>query len=248
MQVVVQDLITSYSRFGKGKQVLILHGWGDSSASWKNFAKRLAVDYEVIVLDLPGFGKTQPPDTAWNLTNYAEFVQAFIRKLAVKPYAIIGHSNGGAIAVRGVGQGILQTDKLILFASHGVRGTKTRKALYIVSKVGKVMASPLPMNVQVRLRNTLYRKAGSDLLVAEHMQETFKRIVRDDVRVDAAYISTPTLLVYGELDTEAPVSLGRQLHDAIEGSVFQVLPGVGHFLHHDAEDRTLELAREFLDA
>lgn len=228
--------------------MLVLHGWGDSSASWKSFARKLAAGYEVIVLDLPGFGETDSPDAAWNLTSYAEFVQAFIRKIGAKPYAIIGHSNGGAIAVRGVGQGILQTDKLILFAASGVRGTKSRKALYIVSKVGKVMASPLPMNVQVRLRNTLYKKARSDLLVAENMQETFKRIVRDDVREDAAYISTPTLLVYGERDSETPISLGQQLHESIESSTFRALPGVGHFLHLDAEKESLELAKEFLSA
>ncbi len=248
MQVIIQDLLTGYSRVGKGKQVLILHGWGDSSASWKDFAKKLAQTYEVVLLDLPGFGETQMPSTAWSLTDYANFVQAFLRKIDARPYAIIGHSNGGAIAIRGVGQGIFQTEKLVLLASAGVRGTSSQKGLYIISKVGKVMASPLPKRMQARLRRGLYRKTGSDLLVAEHMQETFKRIVRDDVRADAAYISTPTLLVYGEHDTETPVSLGRQLHDDIEGSLFHELPAVGHFLHRDAEKEVVRLTEEFLGA
>ncbi len=248
MQVIVQDLLTGYSRFGKGKQVLILHGWGDSSASWKDFAQKLAASYEVILVDLPGFGETQTPSSAWNLTDYANFVQTFIQKIAAKPYGIIGHSNGGAIAIRGIGQGVFRAEKLVLLASAGVRGTSSQKGLYIISKVGKIMASPLPKRVQARLRRGLYQKAGSDLLIAEHMQETFKRIVRDDVRADAAYISTPTLLVYGEHDTETPQALGQQLHDAIEGSDFQVIPKVGHFLHHDAEKQTVLLVEEFLGA
>lgn len=248
MQVIVQDLLTGYNRVGKGKQVLILHGWGDSSVSWKDFAKKLADQYEVIVVDLPGFGATQAPTAAWNLTDYANFIRDFLRKIGAKPYGIIGHSNGGAIAVRGVGQGIFQVEKLLLLASAGVRGTSSQKGLYIISKVGKVMASSLPKRMQRSLRKGLYHKIGSDLLVAEHMQATFKRIVRDDVRADAAYISTPTMLVYGELDTETPVSLGRQLHDAIEGSAFQELPGVGHFLHRDAEKEVLQLTEEFLGA
>ena len=248
MQVIVQDLLTGYSRVGKGKQVLILHGWGDSSVSWKSFANKLAKQYEVILLDLPGFGETQMPGEAWNLTDYANFVHDFLRKIAVKPYGIVGHSNGGAIAIRGVGQGIFQAEKLVLLASAGVRGTSAQKGLYVISKVGKVMASPLPKRVQARLRKGLYRRAGSDLLVAEHMQDTFKRIVRDDVRADAAYISTPTLFVYGERDTETPVALGRQLHDDIEGSVFQEIPAVGHFLQRDAEEQVVQLTKEFLGA
>ena len=72
-----------------------------------------------VVPDLPGFGGTEPPPAAWNVTNYAAFVHEFLKKLAVQPFAIIGHSNGGAIAVRGVGQGLLQADMIILLASAG---------------------------------------------------------------------------------------------------------------------------------
>lgn len=248
MQVVVQDLITQYSRLGTGPTVLILPGWGDDAAGWQSFAKKLAVNFDVIALDLPGFGGTATPAAAWGLTDYAQFVRSFLEKIGVTPYAILGHSNGGAIAIRGVGQGILQTQKLELLASAGVRGTASSKGLYIVAKIGKIMASPLPKRMQQQLRGRLYRKAGSDMMVVEHMQKTFKRIVRDDVRDDAVFISIPTMLAYGELDTETPIALGRQLHDDIEGSIFEQLPGVGHFLHRDAEVVVLKLTEKFLHA
>lgn len=228
--------------------VLILHGWGDSSSGWQSFGKKLAKKYEVILLDLPGFGGSASPQMAWGLTDYANFVRDFLIKLGVQAYAVIGHSNGGAIAVRGIGQGIFQTDRLVLVASAGIRGTNSNKALYVATKVGKVLSSPLPKGIRSNLRAKLYQKAGSDLLVAEHMQDTFKRIVRDDVRDDAAYISTPTLLVYGELDTATPVALGRQLHDSIEGSCFEQLAGVGHFVQLEAEVKLLDSVEEFLGA
>lgn len=248
MQVIVQDLLTEYIRQGQGEPVLVLHGWADSSTSWQQFVRQLAADYDVIALDLPGFGASENPPEPWGLTDYAMFLGDFLRKLDVTPYAVIGHSNGGAIAIRALGQGRIQSRKLVLLASAGVRGTQKRTALYVMTKVGKVVTAPLPKHVKRQMRSKLYEKAGSDMLVAEHMQETFKRIVRDDVREDAAYISVPTLLVYGEFDTETSPDIGKKLHDAIDGSQFHELPGVGHHLQLEALPDILRLTREFLGA
>src|SRR5260370_39081413 len=102
MQVVVNSLLTEYSRAGSGKVVLVLHGWADSSKGWRDFQTKLSEDYDVIVPDLPGFGGTATPPEAWGLNDYAAFVGEFLQKIHVSPYAIVAHSNGGAIAVRGL--------------------------------------------------------------------------------------------------------------------------------------------------
>lgn len=240
--------MTEYRRLGAGEPILILHGWGDDSRSWESFARELSKQYDVVIPDLPGFGGTQAPKQAWGLTDYAEFVRDFLQKLDVRPRLVLGHSNGGAIAVRAVGQGYLQPEKIVLAASAGVRGTKNRKTLYVMTKVGKVVSAPLPKKVKSQLRRKLYVKAGSDLLVAEHMQDTFKRIVRDDVREDAAYISVPTLLIYGDQDTETPIALGRQLEAAIDGSIFVELHGKGHLLQLDAPQELLQNVKDFVHA
>ena len=166
MQVVVRDIVTQYHRSGKGKSVLLLHGWGDTSASWAPIAEILAKNYDVIVPDLPGFGRTGRPQEAWSLSEYAVFVRDFLHKLDVSPYAVIGHSNGGAIAVRAIGQGQFVADKLVLLASSGVRSPRTNPGLKVIAKVGKMVASPLPKKVRSKLRAKLYAKAGSDMLVA----------------------------------------------------------------------------------
>lgn len=248
MQIIIEDMATTYTRVGKGPAVVILHGWGDSSASWQVLATNLSKEYDVIVPDLPGFGGTEAPPAAWNVTNYAAFVRDFLAKLAIKPHAIIGHSNGGAIAVRGVGQGLFQADKLVLLASAGVRSPRANQGYRVMAKVGKVVVSPLPKRVRSKLRAKLYARAGSDLLVAEHLRETFTKIVRDDVRADAAYISTPTLLIYGSADTTTPPKLGQQLQQAIEGSQLVVVPEAGHFIQVDAADETARLVREYIRA
>lgn len=248
MQVIVNQLATNYQRAGKGKTVLVLHGWGDSSKGWVQFTAQLAKNYDVLSLDLPGFGGTQPPAEPWGLTDYATFVGAFLAKLDLKPYAIVGHSNGGGIAIRGLAQKMLTADKLILLASAGIRGEyKGRnKALRMITKTGKLITKPLPATVKKKLQRKVYDTVGSDMLVAEGLQETFKKVVNDDVRADAHMLKLPTLLLYGTDDKSTPPRYGRQFHEAITGSRLEILPGAEHFVHLEQPAKVIALTEEFL--
>lgn len=249
MQVIVQKLLTVYERSGKGKTVLLLHGWGDSGAGLRILHEGLASQYTVISLDLPGFGGTQAPATAWGLDEYAQFVQAFLDKIGTTNlWAVVGHSNGGAIAIRGVSEGWLAPERLILLASAGIRGAYKGRNLTLryVAKAGKLLARPLPKAAQKQLRRHLYKTVGSDMFVAERLQATFKRIVSDDVRADAARLALPVLLIYGETDDQTPVRYGEIFHERIDGSTLEVLPGAGHFVYLDRPNEVIKAMKGFL--
>ena len=247
MQVVVQSLLTNYIRQGTGSTILLLHGWGDNIAGLKLLTSSLSKSHEVIAVDLPGFGGTQAPDDVWGLDEYAAFVQTFLEKIGTQPKSVIGHSNGGAIAIRAISKG-LETDKLVLIASSGIRGEyKGRvKILRLVTKFGKFVTSPLPRKVKNKLRSKVYSSVGSDMLVAEHLQETFKRVVTDDVRDDAAKITLPTLLIYGDQDTSTPVRIGQLLSAQIHGSQLDIIPGAGHMLPTEATETIATKIKEFI--
>jgi pimeloyl-ACP methyl ester carboxylesterase len=248
MQVVVDSLLTHYAVQGKGKLVLLLHGWGDSAAGLAGLQKTLAKHFQVVAVDLPGFGGTEAPHEVWGLDDYAQFVARFLQKVEFKtPYMVVGHSNGGAIAIRGLAKGDLSAGKLVLLSSAGLRGVyKGRvKALRYITKLGKALTMPLPGRIKDKLRRKVYKTVGSDMLVAEHLQETFKKVVTDDVRGDAAQLGLPTLLVYGEGDEATPVWFGRALHELIPGSTLEVLPDAGHFVHLDRPDEVAAAVQEF---
>ena len=248
MQVVVDSLLTQYVREGTGKTVIILHGWGDNSKSWLSFHKALAQTYDVVILDLPGFGDSQTPNTAWGINDYASFVGAFLKKLNIKPYAIIGHSNGCAIAIRGLSKKYLHAERLVLLDSAGIRNVYKgrKKALRIITKTGKLVTLPLPHKARKWLRQKVYKTIGSDMLVAERLQETFKRVVTDDIQADAATLELPTVLIYGENDLATPVQYGRMLHNLISHSTLEVIPGAEHFVHLEKPEIVLKLVRSFL--
>jgi pimeloyl-ACP methyl ester carboxylesterase len=249
MQVIVDSILTSYVREGKGEVLLLLHGWADSAAGLSGLTKSLAARYDVIVLNLPGFGGTEAPPEPWGLDNYASFTAHFLKKVGVaRLYGVVAHSNGGALAIRGLASGELEAEKLVLLASSGIRNVyKGRnRSLRILAKTGKVLTMPLPASIKKKLRSEVYKTIGSDMLVAEHMQETFRRVVTDDVQADAARLTLPVLLIYGEQDESTPIWYGEQFHQLMPDSRLQILPDAGHFVHTDRPDDVEKAIREFL--
>ena len=250
MNVVVDNIITNYSAVGEGPVVLLLHGWGDNSQTFSVLQNTLGPHFKVIALDLPGFGHTGAPPSTWNLDSYAHFVKKFLEKLGDhEVYAIIGHSNGGAIAIKGLGTTVLNAKKLILLASSGIRNRHSKRRLIFkaIAKTGKVLTFWMSDFQKKRFRKKLYGIAGSDLLVAPHMEETFKVTVRQDIQEDAKKIIQPSLLIYAEKDASVPLADGQKLAGLISNSKLVEIPGADHFLHQTAEDQVNKLIVEFLE-
>ncbi len=251
MQAVVNGILTHYELAGDGPVLLMLHGWGDRLETFDALVQQLGTkDYCIVRLDLPGFGATELPQAVWGLESYADFVAAFCAKLELKtPRAIIGHSNGGAVAILGLANDILLADKLVLLASAGVRDRHgVRKlAFKLVAKLGKVATFWLPRAYRRKLQQKFYGTIGSDMLVAPHLKETFKKTVAQDIQQEAAKLSLPTLLIYGDHDTATPVqAIGVPLHDLIKDSKLSIVHGADHFVHHQVPEQVAKQIQEFI--
>lgn len=243
MTVIVNGASVNYQKHGKGPLILWIHGWGDSLQTFAQLQADLP-GYSHLSVDLPGFGGSDPPDEVYDLEAFAHFLASFLHKIdAPKPYAIIGHSNGGAIAIKALAGGLARADKLILLASSGVRSPYKgrKKALRLLVKTAKLPTKALPKRAQSAIRRKVYDKLGSDMLVAEHMQESFKRVISEDITHESAMIHIPTLLIYGSQDHATPTGYGRLFARQIARSKLVVVEGADHFLH---VTHALEVKRE----
>ena len=250
MNVVVNGLMTNYQKTGKGEVLVMLHGWGDSGATFKTLADELKEHYTLLIPDLPGFGASQAPPAAWGTADFADFIAAWLKKIkAPKPYAYIAHSFGGAVAVTGLGRKTLNSQRVVLIASSGIRNRqKTKKNLLkLTSKPGKAALYLLPKTKRQQARQRLYKSIGSDRLLLPHMDEIYSRIINEDTEQDARRISIPVLLVYGMEDKESPPINGRILNEAIAGSRLELIPGGGHFPHQENTEQTAGLIKDFLN-
>src|SRR5262245_58564752 len=118
-QLPVKQLPVHYARAGSGQPIVLLHGWGGEIASFGPIPAILAERFDVIALDLPGFGKTPLPDRPWGTDDYADLVVDCLRQLDLGPVTLIGHSFGGKTSIVVAAQHPEHVRRLVLVDSAG---------------------------------------------------------------------------------------------------------------------------------
>lgn len=251
MKVLVNGQLIEYKDEGHGKVLVLLHGWGDRMGTFDAMAAHLSKHFRVIRLDFPGFGSSPRPTDNWTIGDYASMTAEFLKKLAITDlYAIAGHSFGGRVIIKAIGQKLISPEKVILIGAAGVKPKQNgKKAAYkVVAKVGKAVTSlPGLRRTQKALRKRLYESAGAtDYLYAEGMQTIFRNTVNEDLLPLVHLISQPSLLIWGENDDQTPVSDAYAMVNELEDSELVVVQDAGHFVFLDNAPIVTEKIEEFL--
>jgi pimeloyl-ACP methyl ester carboxylesterase len=244
----VLGLRTRYLVRGSGPPLLVLHGWGASVEAVYPIVTGLSSVVTVYTLDLPGFGQTDLPPSPWGVEDYQAFVVAFMDALAIEHPAIVGHSNGGRIAIRMAATEPARASRLVLVDSAGIRPKRTLRWYRRVgmAKLGKYAARLLGPPGE-RLRALLIgRAASADYAAAGPLRPTLVRLVNADLRSFMPAIGVPTLLVWGSEDTETPLSAAREMERLIPDAGLVVLDGAGHYSYLDQPARFARIVSHFL--
>jgi pimeloyl-ACP methyl ester carboxylesterase len=233
---------------GSGPPALVLHGWGASIETVLPIVGCLQDVARVYALDLPGFGESEPPPAPWGVEEYQAFVASFMDALGIGRASIVGHSNGGRIAIRMASTEPQRVARLVLVDSAGIRPRRTLNWYRRVgmAKVGKHAARLLGRPGK-RLRELLVGRAGSaDYLQAGAMRPTLVRLVNSDLREHLPRIAAPTLLIWGAEDGDTPLSAAQQMEKLIPDAGLVVFEGAGHYSYLDQPARFAAVVRHFL--
>lgn len=248
--VEVDGLKIRHLREGSGPPVLVLHGWGASIETVASIVHALRPLASVHALDLPGFGDSDPPPCPWGVEDYRRFVLRFIEQAGPQPpLALVGHSNGGRVAIALAAADRELVSRMILIDSAGIRGKRGISYYRKVgmAKVGKHAAKRLGAPGR-RLRELLVSRAASaDYAAASpQMRPTLVRLVNSDLRELLPQISAPTLLIWGEHDTATPLADGQLMQRLIPDAGLVVFEGAGHYSYLEQPRRFARIARHFL--
>jgi len=95
----IDNMNLSYNVLGKGKTIILLHGYLESKEIWGDFAEDLAKSFQVIVPDLPGHGNSVLSDGSLSVEKMAESVKSILDKENIDKCVLVGHSMGGYVAL-----------------------------------------------------------------------------------------------------------------------------------------------------
>lgn len=234
------------------RQLLILPGWGGSKESWKDFINLAQKDFQITCLELPCFGGEPCPDQVWSVKDYADFVKQKIQNLNLIKPVILGHSFGGQIAAYLAATSPQSLSRLILCGASAIRPKHSlkRSIFSLLAKVGKIFFSwPLIKNLNAPARKFLYRLADSPDYgqVAGIKLEIFKKIIRQDLTEELKKIKTPTLVIWGTLDSYAPLSSGKKIAALMPNSRLEIIAGGQHGLHRQMPEKLYSIIKNFID-
>ena len=224
---------------GKGKDILLLHGYLSNKESFYYQIKFLSQYFKVTAPDIVGFGKSSPIDRPYSVGDYCDWLDEFIKKSRIESPHILAHSFGARVAIKYLGERCGQADRLIITGGAGI--VKPRSPRYMRRvKAYRRIKKLFPKFAERHFGSAEYRT------LSPLMKESYKLIVNEDLRDCASKIKNKTLLLYGRDDKVTPASEeGEIFKSLIAGSRLQLLDG-GHFCFSDNPDEFNHTMYKFL--
>ncbi|MCA9390250.1 alpha/beta hydrolase [candidate division WWE3 bacterium] len=234
-------------------KVVVLHGWGGHAPEkMKMLVSELkAKGHEVFAPSLPGFGEAEPPQEPWGVSDYVVWVDQQVRSLGWEHFSLCGHSFGGRISIKYAIEYPSKVDKLILIASAGIKHelnfkTKLIKAIGTIGKSvfsipGLSLLSPIIHKLWRILlgRKDYYRASGV-------MQQTFIKVIEEDLRGLVSEIKIPTLILWGKKDAMVPIGDAHFLHENISDSKLKIYSQGDHLIPYNYPEEIAEEIDQFI--
>lgn len=232
----VDNIRINYEQKGSGDLIVLLHGWGSNIKLFSNLIDLLSKKYTVVAMDMPGFGESQEPPSAWCVDDYVDFVIKFLADYDAKQVMLLGHSFGGRVIIKLNSRKDLPftVSKVILVDSAGILPPKSNKKSWRTRKykMGKAFLSTKIMRkIAPDALEKLRVKYGSADYVAASplMRQVLVKVVNEDLEQLLPNIKCPTLLIWGVNDTATPLSDGEKMEKLIPDAGLVKLENAGHY-------------------
>ncbi|PID29449.1 hypothetical protein CR983_03915 [Candidatus Saccharibacteria bacterium] len=206
-------------------RLYIIHGWAYSIEPWASTVAALRQHgIDVVQLRVPGL--TAPSDQPWTIDQYVAWLD---EQLADDPEPIVlGHSNGGRIALHYLDQHPGRFRHLILLASSGLELHARRLSIKrrVIQTAAKIFA---PLKRIPYIKRVIYRLLGGDYNAAPpHMRITLQHMLASDKDFSISHIQTPTSILWGEADRAAPLAIGQEMHAQLPHSTLRTFASWAH--------------------
>jgi pimeloyl-ACP methyl ester carboxylesterase len=256
--VEVDGLDVAYERVGEGPPVVLLHGYvGDGSATWRRQLDTFADEFTVIAWDAPGAGRSSDPPESFGIAGYADCLARFVAALDLRRPHVAGLSFGGIVALELCRRHPMVPRSLILASAYAgwagslpadVAAQRLRQALTLSELSGEqFVATLLPTMFSEGTPQDTVDEFGASMRAFHPIGfRAMAQASAEDVREALRFVNVPTLLLSGDRDVRAPLTVAEQLHHAISDSTLVVLPNAGHVCNVEAPNEFNQAVLTFL--
>ena len=244
---------------GSGRPLIFLHGLGSSGLTWAGQLDPFSSGYHAIALDLPGYGATAPLP-ANHFPELADWLHEAIQAHGWRAPVLVGTSYGGMIVQEYMARYPAGAAAIVLTGTSPAFGRPDGdwQQRYIQARLGPLDAGEtlagLAPQIVAGLVGPMASEAGIAAAIADlaAVPETSFRaavvtLLEFDQRANLPNLTLPTLLLVGEVDSNAPPRVMEKMAGFIPGAQFQVLAGLGHLAHLEDPHRFNAALAAFLE-
>lgn len=236
-----KNINVNYIRYGNinNQTIVLLHGWGQNIEMMKPVGDSLT-DNDIIIVDLPGHGKSEEPKEIWNLSDFVDMLHELLKSLNVQNPIFIGHSFGGKLSL--LYASTYPVKKLILFGSPfkvkknpNSLKVKVLKKLKTLPGLGK-----LAETMKKHMGSTDYRNASP------MMRNILVRHVNTDITENVKKIKCPTIIIWGTNDQAVPLADAYELESLLPDAAVIQYDGCTHYAYLERINQTNRIIKNFI--
>jgi pimeloyl-ACP methyl ester carboxylesterase len=255
---------THYVHRGEGKPLILIHGFNMDLNTWNDNIEALGNDNSVYALDLWGLGFSAREAVDPSYAFYTEQLLQFMDALGIQKATLVGHSMGGGTAICFAVQYPERVDKLVLVDSTGIPNPlPLRSKFFTLPGVGEFLLSinsdyfrrknlkDIWFHETDRLTDATFadlarfqKVEGTSEVLLQILRLDFFHTLRDEIE-QLGRLDIPILIVWGRHDASIPFEIGKEMHDILEGSIFEVIDNGGHMPNWDSPAQFNQLVQNF---
>lgn len=252
-----------YEVHGKGEPLLLIMGLGHNSLSWEKSLPALSNQFQVIIFDNRGTGRSSRPESDYSMEQMADDAISVLDAVNVESAHIYGVSMGGMIAQRLALNYPNRVKSLILgCTSPGGTHQVQPEASVMMNLLSRASIPTTPLEAA---RASLPIIFSQDFIsthqdsITEYINtliqiptpphgfmHQLQAILQHNTYEELENLSIPTLIIHGDADRLVPLPNGKLLAESIKGAELFIVPGAGHLYMMEAEKMVDEKVIDFI--
>jgi pimeloyl-ACP methyl ester carboxylesterase len=249
--------IVHYEVYGRGRPVILLHGWLGSWGLWQETMTYLGRFYRMYALDFWGFGESGRKRESYLVQDFVSLVEQFMEQLGIERAPLVGHSMGGTVSLSVALKYPSRVRKVVVIGSPIVGSS--------LSLLLKLFGNPLiasivyhnlwALKLGFRILSPFYTRdpRWSEMMDRDISKTTLASFFisiaslrRTDLRPFLSQIGVPVMGMYGENDIVVHPAQWKPLKEGINQVRIERFPNAGHFIMLDDPPRFRDVLHEFL--